>query len=343
MLKEKKGASKVKEGKASGSKREISFSKRKTKRIASFLVFGIMFVSLLFNVIHFSKVQTIRNTVQASYDEIEQQVKGAGRHSLLETPLLIHYSTDFIREYFEIPADEEERNARKDRLKHYFVSGFDVNSLEDMSEFIGSRSVQSIDLMDIRSTDTDEVQVQYLVTYQVIEQLEEEKEVVTTEVDKDGEEKEVTQTVLEEIEKSTDYQVEVIIPVVTDGEGFAVTRHLTLLSSDIKSVIQYEPLALKGEDLTSQQQEALSPFLRDFLTSFGQSDEKLAFMASVDRGLLDKVYEDHSIVESVRQNGVYSIRLHVNYREEQTSLTSRYFYEIHMKEENGRFFVESIH
>jgi hypothetical protein len=342
-MKEKKGNSKSESlGKASKLKREIAFSKRKTRKIASYLVFGVMAVSLLFNVIHFSKVQTIRNTVQASYKEIEQQMQGIEKGSLIESPKLFVFSRDFVHDYMNVPAEEAEREERADLLKSYFVSGFDIGRLEDISDFIGTRQVKSVDLLDVKPTNQHEANVHYLVSYQITERVEVENEVVTKEEDEDGEKIEVTEIVTEEEEQLNDYNVEMIIPVVTDGEGFAVTRHPSLTSSDIKSVIKYEPSMLEGEDLSSHEREALEPFLRDFLTSFGQSDEKLAFMANVNRGLIDKVYEDHTVIAETRNDDMYHIRLHVTYRDEQTSLLSSYYYELTISEENGRLFVQTI-
>ncbi|ADC52375.1 hypothetical protein BpOF4_21899 (plasmid) [Alkalihalophilus pseudofirmus OF4] len=325
------------------SQRKVAFSKTKTRKVASYAVFGVMMVSLLFNVIHFSKLQSIRNTVQASYEEMEQQVSNVQTEDILESPLLNVYTRDFVSEYINISADEEEREQRLDELERYFVSGFDVSSLEDTSEFAGSRNVTSIRLLDIKRAGQNEANVHYLVAYDIKETEEVEKE-VTKEEGEGEDKKEVTETVMEEEERVTSHDIEMVIPLTTDGEGFAITGYPSLANSHMKSTIQYEPSALEGADTTSQEREVLGDFLTEFFTSYGISDETLAFMANVDRGLSHKVYQEHQIMESVKDsdNGEFVVRVNVTYRDQETSIAAIHSFHMSISEENGRFFVQSI-
>ncbi len=332
--------SKVKQEK--NSNRQVAFSKKKTRKIASFLVFGVMTISLLFNVIHFSKVQTIRNMVQASYEEIDEQVKGIEVGSLIDSQKLVVYTDDFVQEYINLPKGQEEREERIDKLRSYFIAGFDVSNLENTSEFVGSRSIDRIRFLDVNRTDSHEAKVHYLVSYKVTEIEEIETEKVKKEKDEDGQTKEVKETDIVEEEKVTEYDVELIVPVVTDGEGFAVTNHPSLISSDIKADIQYKQSPLEGEDTTAREREALTPFLNDFFTAYGLSDEKLAFMADVDQGLTNKVYEELNITDSVRNDNEYILRVQVTFRDRETSLLSVYSYELLISEQNRRFFVQDI-
>lgn len=325
------------------SQRKVAFSKTKTRKVASYLVFGVMIVSLLFNVIHFSKVQTIRNTVQASYEEIEQQVSNVQSGNFIESPILNVYTRDFVSEYMNISADKEEREQRLDELESYFVSGFDVSSLEDTSEFAGSRKATSIRLLDIKRTGQNEADVHYLVAYDITETEEVEKK-ITKEEGEGEDKKEVTETVMEEEERVTSHDIEMVIPVTTDGEGFAITGYPSLTNSNIKSTIQYEPSALEGADTTSQEREVLGEFLTEFFTSYGISDETLSFMANVDRGLSHKVYQEHQLMESVKDsdNGEFVVRVNVTYRDQETSIAAIHSFLMSISEENGRFFVQSI-
>lgn len=323
-------------------KRELSFSKKKTQKIASILVFGVMGISLFFNVIHFTKVQSIRNTVQASYNEIDEQMKGVETGSLIESQRLVVYGDEFVRKYINLPGEEEGREQRTDDLKGYFVAGFDVNNLEDTSEFIGSRTAKSINFLDFERTSSHEAVVYYRVAYDITQVKEVEKEVKRTE-GKGKEKKEVIEKVKENEDHVTSHQVEMAVPVITDGEGFAVTNNPSLTSSKVKASIQHEVTELAGEDATSKEIEAIHPFLTDFFTSFGVSDEKLAFMGDLNRGLTNKVYEEHKISEAVKNNDIYTVRVNVTYREQETALSNRYFYELTIHEENGRLFVQSIH
>ncbi|ASV70147.1 MULTISPECIES: conjugal transfer protein [Cytobacillus] len=323
-------------------KRALSFSKKKTRKIASILVFGVMGISLLFNVIHFTKVQSIRNTVQASYNEIDEQMKGVEKGSLIESQRLVVYGDEFVRKYINLPAEEEGREQRTDDLKGYFVAGFDVNNLEDTSEFIGSRTTKSITFLDMERRSSHEAVVFYRIAYDITQVKEVEKEVKKTK-GKGKDKKEVIEKVKENQDHVTNHQVEMAVPVITDGEGFAVTNNPSLTSSNVKSSIQHEVTELDGEEVTSKEIGAFNPFLTDFFTSFGISDEKLAFMGDLNKGLTNKVYEEHKISEAVKNHDIYTVRVNVTFREQETALSNRYFYELTIHEENGRLFVQSIH
>ncbi|MCP3029663.1 conjugal transfer protein [Halobacillus sp. A5] len=300
--------------------RKVSFSRQKASRAASLIFFSVIALSLLFNVIFFSKYQTIRNSVKAQQSSIEERIGDVGKADMITSDAVISYTNDFLESYFTIPNDEEEREERMEELSTFYVKGFDTSGLQPEG-FKGSRSIEDLAYLKTDRINGEKTKVHYQVTYEVREEVEDED----------------PRTVLN--------QVEVIVPVVTDGGGYAVYENVRIVQSDLKASIPLEEQELEGEDVTSTDQDSIQSFLENFFTSYGVSDDKLPFMASVEKGLSNQVFESATVQQLVSREEGYEVIADVEYKDQETSLTSSYTYELELSEtqnETNNYYVETI-
>lgn len=326
------------------SSRQVAFSKRKTAKIASFTIVGIMIASLFFNVVHFSKVQTIRNGVAASQGEVTEQLQKLEQGNLLESHSLVVYAEDFLKRYINIPSSEEDQQSRVDQLGQYFVSGFDVNTIEELTEFNGYRSLDYAEFIEVNRESNTEANVHFRVGYEIVETIEREETETRIEEDDDGEEEEIEETVIVEEEVTKSNAAEIVVPVVTDGEGFAVTGNPSISTRNMMSTIDYEADPLPGEDATTAETDAIVSFLEEFFPSYGESDERLAFMANLDEGLTDKVFEAVNVNDvTVDEDDLYHVRASVHFRDAETNVSNVYDFEmvISQSSSNG-LYIEQL-
>lgn len=292
-----------------------------------------MSVSLLFNVIHFTKVESIKATVQESYQEVEERIEQLKKGNLLESQSLIVYSSDFLKEYINIPFEDDLREERKESLRQYYVTGFDVLKLERLEEFAGSRTINNFQLLDVRTINENEADVHFQVTYTTVEVME---------VQQKDKEKDKKESKKEDEELKTKHQIEIIIPVVTDGEGYAVTGLPKLMSSDFKSQIEYKENKLEGESISLSERDSLDVFLSEFFNVYGVSEDILAFMANTNQGLIGKIYMEHAIREGVATQDGFRVIVDVTYRDQNVPLDSIYSFDLTISESNNKYFVQKI-
>lgn len=344
--KEKIKEVKPKKSKKVKTSREIQFSRKKVTRSVTLLVFLVICLSLVFNVIFFSKYQTIRNTVKAGENKIEKQLNQVKKTGILNSNSVVTFTENFLKEYYNIPDKKEERDQRLEDLAAFFVNGFDTSTLETIEEFNGSRTLKNVRYVETKRIDKNNANVHFLVNYDIteIEVIEKEIEVKKKEKDKNGEEKEVTEkkTVQEEKPTTINDSVEVVVPVITNGDGFAVTGSPSLISRNFKANIKQEENTIEGQEVASSEREQLKGFLTDFFTSYGVSDEKLPFMAKVERGLEGKIFSNIGIEKAYEDDGVYKIIVDVNYQNKETSFTSLYTYYLVASKNKNKYFIEEI-
>lgn len=327
------------------STRDIAFSKQKTAKWASWFVIALMLISIFFNISHFTKVQTIRNFVAASQDEVSDQLSSLQAGNLLESYSLVVYVEDFLKDYYNIPQDNEARDTRIDRLSGYFVNGFTVNTntFEQLNEFTGSRSINWLDFVEVNRISETEASVNFRVGYEIVEVVEKEEIQTRTEENDDGDEEEIEETVTVEEEINTTNTVEISVPVVTDGEGFAVTKKPSITSRDLQSQIDYEEPKLEGSDLSGAERETLNTFLNDFFTSYGMTDDRLPLMANTDRGLSNQIMETVTVTDSaLGSDEQYIVLAEVLYRDQETNVSNVYSYQVEVVTDSNGLYVQQI-
>ncbi|WP_163531445.1 conjugal transfer protein [Halobacillus ihumii] len=318
--------------------REIRFSRTKVRKVLTITIFGVIFLSLFFNLIFFMKYQTIRNNVEASENKIDDQLQEVENRKEGFTDSVVFFGKNFLSAYYNVPESPEEREKRLDDLNTYYVNGFQTSDLNRLEEFKGSRSLIDARYMRTEYLGDNKANLIFEVRYEITEIETVEKEVTK----KDGDKKK-TEIVKEEKPTTIKETEQIAVPVITDGEGYAVTGKPSLVHHRYTSDITLENPSLKGDDLTSAEKEQLKSFLTDFFTSYGVSDEKLPFMADVERGLNGHIFNDLVLQEVVqKENGNYQIIVDVSYQNEETSFKSVYTYYLVGTKENDKYFIESM-
>ncbi|MGP4080107.1 conjugal transfer protein [Pseudalkalibacillus sp. R45] len=325
--------------------RKVPFSRRTSTRITSIVFFSVIFLSLLFNVIFFSKYQTIRNSVKAQENSIEEQLNQVNQSDLINSHSIVVFTEDFLRNYFTIPEKAEERKSRLESLSTFFVNGYDIQRLGSLEEFKGSRTLKNLQYIETERISSHEANVHFTADYEIIEISEAEEATEKKEKrEEDGKEAEkVRDTVKKQEPKSISNSIEIVVPVTTDGEGYAVYQNPRLVERELKTSMTAEQKELKGEPITSTEQKKLDGFLTEFFTSYGTSDEKLPFMANVERGLRDQVLQSVTILQVVENDkGKYETVVDVQYQNKETTLNSLFTYELTLSRENAKYFIETI-
>ncbi len=293
--------------------REIRFSRDRVRKAVSWFIFLLIFASLFFNVIFFSKYQTIRNNVQASEDRIDEKLYKVEEREVGFSDAVESFGEDFLEVYYNVPAEKESREKRLDTLRNYFVSGFKIEDLESLEDFKGSRSLTDLRYLETKQIDTNKANLVFEVSYEI--------------KDKD----------------TVSDSVQIVIPVVSDGKGFAVYEKPSLTSRDFTSDITLDDTSLEGDDVSSTEKEQLDTFLHEFFTSYGVSDEKLPFMANLERGLKRKVLSSAVIRDSaINEEGVYQLVVDVLYQNEETTFNSMYTYYLEATKDKNNYFIENI-
>ncbi len=305
----------------SKNKRRLSYSRKNAAKTASILFFSVMFLSLLFNVVFFTKYQAIRNSVKASEENVHDQLKEVEKTNLLYSDSIEVFTEDFLKSYLTVPKDEKERQDRKGELSEYFVSGFDLKRVADLKDFKGERRVTDLQYIDTKHLSNREAKVKFQTVYEITEVQE-----------KDG----------RSIPNTTKYETDIIVPVTSNGEGFAVYQNPNMIQEDLKTTMSYEGKMPEGEPVTSTETKLLESFLNDFFTSYGVSDEKLPFMADVTGGLEDQTLQDVNVREAVKMDSGYTVNADVHYQNSETSMSDLYSYELKLEKENNKFFITRI-
>jgi Conjugative transposon protein TcpC len=337
-----KGESKIDSSKVS---RKIPFSRKKATRTASILFFSVILLSLVFNVIFFSKYQSIRNSVKAQEQSIQEKLHQVKNSDMLQSHSIVVFTEDFLRHYVNIPQEDDERKKRLDTLSTYFVDGFDINRLDDLKDFKGTRTLKELQYIETERLSPREANIHFLANYEITEiMVREEKVQKKTKVTEDGKEveKTVEETVQKEEPKTVSYSVQIVVPVITNGEGYAVYQNPHFIERDLKANIKMDEKVLQGDTITASERKQIESFLIEFFTSYGVSDEKLPFMAEVERGLQDQIFESLNIRQMVNEQGTYKAIVDVQYQHKETSLSSLYTYELVLTKENHKYFIKSI-
>ncbi|WP_424475706.1 conjugal transfer protein [Oceanobacillus kimchii] len=318
--------------------REIRFSRAKVTKYVSLLVFLLIGLSVLFNFIFFSKYQNISNTVAAGEDRIDSKLLEVDETDWHLSDSIVPFTEDFLKDYYNVPRGVEEREERQAKLNQYFVKGFDTSRLEMLDEFDGERNIKSLRYIDTDYTDRFNMNVHFVASYEITEYIVTEKEVT-----KGKGKKKKTETVKEEEENTISDTVEIVVPVVTDGEGYAVKGNPSLVERNLTADIAAEEIQLEGEEVSSTEKEQLEEFLGEFFTSYGVSDEKLPFMASIEKGLDKMLFHSLAIQNSkIQEDGDYKIIVDVVYQNEETSFNSRFTYYLTLSKEKNNYFINEI-
>lgn len=337
--KKEKKQPKVKGGEA--SQRSVAFSKNKTKRLAAFIVFSVIALSLIFNIIHFSNMKSVRDNVSDAEARIDEELKSSQSNNMIESEATTIFAKDFTETYYNVPLDSEERSKRTDELEGYFVQNFNINDLEDLGSFDGSRELTSVDLIEVETVDQDRADIHLRANYTITTYTEQE-EGSGDDSEDDSEEGSEDDSDNEEKENTQRKSAEIVVPVVTNGEGFAIADAPSMTDRNMQQAMQYEEENLNGDSVSGSEENAIESFLNEFFDAYGQSKETLQFLSN-ENGLNNMILQNVDVQEAVQtDNGSYRIRASVDYEDEGTEVISTFEYDLKLTQENGELFVESI-
>ncbi|MDN4072905.1 conjugal transfer protein [Fictibacillus terranigra] len=305
---------------ASKNKRQLSYSRTAATKTACILFFSVISLSLLFNIIFFTKYQSIRNSVRASEQNVHHQINQVDQTNLLQSDAIQVFTEDFIRTYLTVPKEENARQARTEELSKYFVSGFDLKRVSEYQDFKGERQLKRLKYFDTKHISRKEAKVRFQVQYEIAE---------LNGTKKKG----------KPVPKITQHQIDVVVPVTSNGKGFAVYQSPNIVQQDLKDTMSYEAQPLEGKEVTSIERKHLHSFLNEFFRSYGVSDEKLPFMADLDEGLQNQLLQDVEIRQAVKNDSTYRVKADVYYQNSETSMTDLYSYELKLERENEKFFI----
>ncbi|MCQ6266340.1 conjugal transfer protein [Fictibacillus sp. WQ 8-8] len=307
-------------------KRQLSYSRTTATKTASILFFSVISLSLLFNIIFITKYQTIRNAVKASEQNVHLQLNQVENANLLHSDSIAVFTEDFLRTYLTVPKDDEDRQLRIEELSHYFVSGFDTKRISELGDFKGERNVTGLKYVETQHLSNTEAKVRFRAQYEISEMI-------------PGNAKKKVKPV----PQTTKHNVDIVVPVTSNGKGFAVYKSPNITQQDLTTTMSYEEKTPKGEEVTSADRKLLETFLSDFFTSYGVGDEKLPFMAEVTRGLHYQLLQGVEVRQAVKDDsGDYTVFADVHYQNKETDMNDLYSYELKLEKENNKFFITHI-
>lgn len=223
--------------------REIKISKIRIQKIVSWTIILLIITSLVFNVIFFSKYNSISQSVAGQQEEISAELDRVSDNEIYSSDKSIYYAQNFLDDYMNIPFDSDDRSQLFSELSEYFYNGFEMNDLMNINDFNGIRQLRNADYIE-RTVDENRVinllfEVDYLV-YNTLdyetEQINEMEEEIREEIEDDEETmSEIEAEVSEELEEDVEEEV------LDESVESEVNERIKLqLESDLKSEIEAE-------------------------------------------------------------------------------------------------------
>lgn len=329
------------------SQRSVSFSKTKTRRLAAFIVFSVIALSLIFNVIHFSNMKSVRDNVSDAEARIDDELNSSQSNNMIESEATTIFAKDFLNAYYNVPRDSEERSKRTEELEGYFVQNFDTNDLENLDSFDGSRELTSVDVIEVEKENQDRADIHLRANYTITTYTEKEESSGDdsedeSEEDSEGSSEDDSDQEVQEEKNTKQNSAEIVVPVVTNGEGFSIAKAPSMTDRNMQQSMQYEEKSLNGDSVAGSEENAIENFLNEFFDAYGQSKETLEFLSD-ENGLNNMILQSVEIQDVVQKdNGSYQVRATVDYEDEGTGVVSTFKYELNLTQENGELFVETI-
>lgn len=345
--------------------RNIKLSKTVVQRIVSWSIIGLILLSLLFNVIFFSKYNSISSNVQAQQSEIEKELTQVEENEIHSSDKVIFYTEQFLREYINISADEEKRASQNEKLQTYFYDGFDVNELYNINDFNGSRTLKDMNYVE-RSVDENKIiDIIFEVTYDITstpnlsddDKAKMESEIKSKvedddDIDDDDVDDEVQKRLNKQIEEQTSTQEHttlIRVPIMAVNSGYAVIDNPNEVDTELYANVKEDDVVereYKGEEMTQSEISELDTTLNDFFTAYGQDDENVRLISNFDGGLGNKKLVEYDVLNAFSfnendQSKVTAI-VDVQYQDENTNLITTHNYTVTLLYYDGRYIVDDI-
>lgn len=345
--------------------RNLKLSKTMTQKIVSWTLLILIIASVFFNIVFFSKYNSISSNISAQQQQINEELNKVEDNKIYESDRVVFYGKEFLRDFINISESEEDRADDIQNLKKYFHNEFEINELYNVNDFNGSRHLTDIEYVE-RSIDKNKIidltfEVDYTVT-STTELTDEEKAQLKASIKKEVEDNDDVKKkdVDNEVEKRYANQVKpssesyehttlITIPITAVEDSYILADKPREVSTELYASASEDEVnqrAYQGEELSQNQISDLDTTLNDFFVAYGKDDENIRLISNFESGLGQKelsqfnVREAYSFEEN-EQSKVTAI-VDVNYQDEKTNLVSAHTYNVTLQYFDGRYIVDDI-
>lgn len=317
--------------------RKLAFSSNKVQKIVSWTLVSLIILSLLFNVIFFVKYNKIQSTVKSEHEQVQNELNQSGNNVENKSDKAQYFTEMFLKDYFTIPKEDEDRKKHLDEISKYFYKGFDVEDLYNLDEFEGSREYKSSEYVGKHIKTDNEVVLYYNVEYKNVKIEQEEKK----ETKGKGEDKK-EKTVTKDVEKPSDEETQVAVTLKGKDGGYAVIDNPKLTVQKLHSDIDEDEI--EKDDKNDNNLTADSKFkssIEEFLQAYGNSDDKLSLLSNYEKGLSNQSLEDFQILSSYQDNKRYKAKVFATYKDK-SGIESNYTYNLVLSKQKDKYYIEKI-
>lgn len=356
--------SKISKRKIKGE-RNLKLSKTMTQKIVSWTLLILIIASVFFNIVFFSKYNSISSNISAQQQQINEELNKVEDNKIYESDRVVFYGKEFLRDFINISESEEDRADDIQNLKKYFHNEFEINELYNVNDFNGSRHLTDIEYVE-RSIDKNKIidltfEVDYTVT-STTELTDEEKAQLKASIKKEVEDNDDVKKkdVDNEVEKRYANQVKpssesyehttlITIPITAVEDSYILADKPREVSTELYASASEDEVnqrAYQGEELSQNQISDLDTTLNDFFVAYGKDDENIRLISNFESGLGQKELSQFNIREAYsfeenEQSKVTAI-VDVNYQDEKTNLVSAHTYNVTLQYFDGRYIVDDI-
>lgn len=345
--------------------RNLKLSKTMTQKIVSWTLLILIIASVFFNIVFFSKYNSISSNISAQQQQINEELNKVEDNKIYESDRVVFYGKEFLRDFINISESEEDRADDIQNLKKYFHNEFEINELYNVNDFNGSRHLTDIEYVE-RSIDKNKIidltfEVDYTVT-STTELTDEEKAQLKASIKKEVEDNDDVKKkdVDNEVEKRYANQVKpssesyehttlITIPITAVEDSYILADKPREVSTELYASASEDEVnqrTYQGEELSQNQISDLDTTLNDFFVAYGKDDENIRLISNFESGIGQKelsqfnVREAYSFEEN-EQSKVTAI-VDVNYQDEKTNLVSAHTYNVTLQYFDGRYIVDDI-
>lgn len=345
--------------------RNLKLSKTMTQKIVSWTLLILIIASVFFNIVFFSKYNSISSNISAQQQQINEELNKVEDNKIYESDRVVFYGKEFLRDFINISESEEDRADDIQNLKKYFHNEFEINELYNVNDFNGSRHLTGIEYVE-RSIDKNKIidltfEVDYTVT-STTELTDEEKAQLKASIKKEVEDNDDVKKkdVDNEVEKRYANQVKpssesyehttlITIPITAVEDSYILADKPREVNTELYASASEDEVnqrTYQGEELSQNQISDLDTTLNDFFVAYGKDDENIRLISNFESGLGQKelsqfnVREAYSFEEN-EQSKVTAI-VDVNYQDEKTNLVSAHTYNVTLQYFDGRYIVDDI-
>ncbi|PTU83998.1 hypothetical protein BUZ67_09450 [Staphylococcus pasteuri] len=309
--------------------RKLQFSTSKVQKIVSWCLISLIIISVLFNIIFFVKYNNIQSVVKSEREDVQKELNKSGNNVENKSDKARYFTEKFLKDYFTIPQEDNERDKHLDEMKKYFYKGFEITDLYDLDSFDGAREFVDAHYVSKYIKPNNEVVLYYDVKYKNIN-IEEKKE-------KKGK-KEKTK----EVKKENEEQSQIAVTLKGKNGGYAVIDNPKLTSQKLHSKVDENDIEQQNKnDNALISDKTFKTSIEDFLNAYGNSDDKLSLLSNYDKGLDNQTLKDYQILNAYKDDNKYKAKVFATYKDK-TGIESNYTYNLTLSKQKNKYYIDKI-